>query len=243
LNTLYAQVADAQNTNGTDGPRQLAAVQSAVDAADQVIQHLDSSRAAYAGQASAADIEWILQNGRVVRQATYGRTGDPNFRDLAMAQNAEWILRQAPAGAKILLWAHDGHIRKSAGWMGGYLAAAHGQDYFAISQLFHAGQYNARGDDGQSLVPPVVANTADSSEPGSLEYAMHATGAPRLILNLRSASRSEADSVWLLGGLQVRSIGAFAKAPNSFYLTFTETQDFDAVIFFDQAHASELLPF
>ena len=139
-----------------------------------------------------------------------------------------------------MVWAHDGHIRKRPGWMGGFLANASGSDYFAISQVFHSGSYNARFDDGRSL--DLRVNYADSSEPGSLEYALHATGARRLILNLRSPSPADPDSTWLLGGLQVRSIGAYAQIPNSFVLSFTETRDFDAVIFFDEAGPTSLLP-
>ncbi len=242
LNTIYTQVTAAQNVDGTTSTTAMATVLSAVAAAHQVVQYLDAHRGQYSANFSAADIEWIVQNARVVEQATFGRTGDPYFRDRAMAENAEWIFRQAPPGSKMMLWAHDGHIQKQAGFMGSYVNDVHGSDYVAIAQLFYEGQYNARVDNGQSLVPPVMLNTADPSEPGSVEYAFHASGAPRLMLDLRKASPAKPESAWLLGGLQFRSIGAFSKA-NSFTVSWSFAHDYDAVIFFDRVRGSELLPF
>jgi erythromycin esterase len=218
-------------------------VQDAVAAADEVVKHLDSNRALYTSKYSAAQIEFIVQNARIAEGSTYGRTGDPNFRDLAMAANIEWILRQSPPGSKMMLWAHNGHIQRGDLWMGGYLAANHGRDYLPIAQTLHDGQYNARLDNGLTVVAPVALNDADPSEPGSVEYAMLATGTPRLILDLRKASPSDPASVWLLGGLQMRSIGASA-APStgSFSVRWDLTKAFDALIFFDHTNASELLP-
>jgi erythromycin esterase len=236
LSTIYTQVAAAQNVSGTWGPAAMATVLSATAAAHQAVQYLDGNRAQYSKTFAAADMEWAVQNARIVEGATYGRTGDPNFRDSAMAANAEWILRQAPAGSKIMLWAHDGHIRKSALSMGAYLAAAHGSDYLATAQLFHEGQYNARIDSGAL---PVTLNTADPSEPGSVEYVLHSC-AQRLILDLRLASSSEPASEWLLEGVQIRSIGAFA--PGAFVSAWNIAEQYDAVIFFDHGTGSMLLP-
>jgi erythromycin esterase len=236
LNTIYTQVAAAQNVSGAWGPAAMATVQDATAAAHQVVQHLDGNRAQYSKKFSAADIEWAVQNARIVEGATYGRTGDPNFRDSAMAANAEWILRQAPAGSKMMLWAHDGHIGKRALAMGSYLAADHGSDYLAIAQLFHEGQYNARIN---TATMPVTLNTADPSEPGSVEYVLHSCAA-RLILDLRPASSSEPASEWLLKGVQYRSIGAFG--PGDFIPVWDMPEQYDAVIFFNHTSGSVLLP-
>jgi erythromycin esterase len=243
LDTIYAQVEAAQNVNGSYGGYPLKQVQDAVAAADEVVKHLDSNRAQYAARYSAAQVEFIVQNARIVEGATYGRTGDPNFRDLAMAANIEWILRQSPPGSKMMLWAHNGHIQRGETWMGGYLAANHGRDYLPVAQILHDGQYNARLDNGLTAVAPVATNDADPSEPGSVEYAMLATGIPRLILDLRKASSSDPASAWLTGGLQMRSIGASA-APStgSFSVKWDITKAFDVLIFFDHTTASELLP-
>jgi erythromycin esterase len=240
LDPIYKQVEDAQNVNGSYGGYPLVQVQNAVAAAHQVVQYLDGNRAVYSKKFAAADIEWAVQNARVVEQATYGRTGDPNFRDSAMAVNAEWILRQSPPGSKIMLWAHNGHIMRKELAMGSYLAANHGHDYLPVGQILHDGQYNARVDDGKSLVPPVKLNDADPSEPGSIEYALHSMGIPRFILDLRIASSGDPASAWLLGGVQLRSIGAFA--PGGFSVKWDLTQYFDVMIFFEHTHGSVLLP-
>jgi erythromycin esterase len=74
-----------------------------------VVSHLDQGRSGYrkAG-ASERDIEWAVQNARVVLQTMQMRAGEVS-RDRSMADNVKWILDQNP-GAKIVLWAHNGHV-------------------------------------------------------------------------------------------------------------------------------------
>jgi hypothetical protein len=63
-----------------------------------VLLHLESSRAAYiAGKAAAPDVEWAIQNARIVLQGLQSRTNEVT-RDESMAQNVRWIADRNPAG-------------------------------------------------------------------------------------------------------------------------------------------------
>ena len=76
-------------------------------------------------------------------------------------------------------------------------------------------------------------------KPGSLEYALHATGLARMILDLRLAKRDDPASAWLTHRRPMRSIGAVAMEDQ-----FSKTdvrKAYDAIIYFDRTTASRLL--
>jgi erythromycin esterase-like protein len=119
--------------------------------------------------------------------------------------------------------------------MGSYLASRYGNDYVVLGFAFHDGRYNANGPRG------VAPYDAAPSFPGSAEYVFHQSGLPQFILDLRKASQNEAGSRWLLGDIEIRSIGALPT--DGFFVTSRFTRDYDAVIYFDHSNPSALLPF
>src|SRR5262249_6994699 len=74
-----------------------------------VVAHLESGRAGYRTRgATDLDADWAVQHARVVLQAMQMRAGEVT-RDQSMADNIKWILDHNPT-AKIVLWAHNGHV-------------------------------------------------------------------------------------------------------------------------------------
>jgi len=232
LNAAYAKAAAANSNSPT------ATVQDATNAAHAVWQYLDGHRATYlAAGLAASDVEWAIQNAKIVEQAVYVIIA-PSSRDPAMAANMDWILQQQP-GTKAVAWAHNGHINREPGSMGGFLSQTHGDDYRPLGFLFHSGQYNAYRQVANTLI--LGPNTAIPSFPGTVEWVFHSTGIPRFILDLRQASYDDPASSWLLGEAIYRSIGALAI--DYFFLTNRLVQDFDGIIYFEQTNPSHLLPF
>ncbi len=214
--------------------------QAAQAAAQSVLDRLQANRGKYLQQMSATEVDWAIQNARIVEQAVqFATTGDDTFRDASMAANIEWIAAQAPPGARIVLWAHDGHINKEPAAMGGALAKYFGQDFVTFGQAFHSGTYRAVDPDDVLGV-----YLALDSFPGSAEYYFHETGTPQQILPLGLANANDPGSSWLLGGLEFRSIGALEEdGIAEFSGTSSLVQDFDGLIFFDQTTASAELPY
>jgi erythromycin esterase-like protein len=207
---------------------------SAAAAWKTVIDRFESSRSQYAGKGiSGHDIEWAIQNARVARQAMQMQANQVS-RDASMAANVAWILQQSP-DAKVVLWAHNGHINRQPGTMGSFLAGWYGKDYLPIEFAFHEGRYNAVNSGA------LRANDAAVSFPGSAEYIFHRSGMPQFILDLRRALPSYPASAWLFGTTQFRNIGAVAI--DGFSQRNNMTNYSDAVIFFDHSTPSALLPF
>ena len=152
-----------------------------------------------------------------------------------MAENVTWILDHAPKGSKIVLWAHNGHIaRAPQGSMGSHLSKRYGAEMVVVGFAAHEGRYTAVRM-GRGLAD---SNELTPSTPGSLESRLHRTGLPRLILDLRKASRDAAESSWLRRPHAFRSIGALAMDQHQFS-ALVVPDAFDVLVYFDQTRATE----
>jgi erythromycin esterase len=149
-----------------------------------------------------------------------------------MAENVAWILDHAPEGSKIVLWAHNGHVSKQPGSMGSYLARRYGAEMVVLGFACHEGRYTAIRP-GRGLVDD---NQAKPSASGSLEWHLHETGLPRLVLDLRKASKDAPASSWLRRPHDLRSIGALAME-RQFYPSVVPNL-YDVLIYFDKTTAS-----
>jgi len=175
----------------------------AVRGAEAVLAHMIAEAPARRAVRPAQDVDWAVQIARVVSQSlalqAEGVAG--SHRDRCMADNVLWLLERDP-GARIVLWAHNGHIGRLDGRMGTYLDEALGGDYVPVGFTAGGGRYTAIGENSlgaHDLLPP----PADS-----VEAAFAGTGAPLLMLDLRRAAEDDPGSGWLHGDPFMLSIGA-----------------------------------
>src|SRR5262249_28819066 len=83
----------------------------------EVIEDLESSRAMYLSNGvEPHEIDWVIQNAQVARESMQMQSSQVS-RDNSMARNLEWIVNQSPT-AKIVVWAHNGHVARQPGAMG-----------------------------------------------------------------------------------------------------------------------------
>jgi erythromycin esterase len=178
LRTAYS----APDQGSTDARQRL------VRLSDELVQHLQALAAPAAMQ----------QHGQVLRQRAELSI---ETRDQAMATNVAWLLRQEPA-AKIVLWAHNTHIRRDEDHpqMGRFLARQLGPAYVAVGFATGHGTASVFNPDGSAralvLAPPT---------PNAFEAWLDQATPPNYFLNLRSAA---ATSQWLTKRQKFRFIGA-----------------------------------
>ena len=111
LMTMFALCALMLAAIGIYGLIAYAAADSS-EAWSSVVAHLSDGRPGHRGKGAAdREIAWTIQNARVVLQSIQARS-NPRIRDRSMAENVKWILDENP-GAKIALWAHNGHVSKA----------------------------------------------------------------------------------------------------------------------------------
>ena len=207
----------------------------------EVVQHMQESRAAYRDQGlSTSDIDWAIQNARVVLQAMQMTSGEVS-RDQSMADNVKWIAEQNP-GAKIVLWAHNGHAAYG-GWpgyepMGSVLHKVFGDRMVNFGFAFNQGSFQA-----VQMGKGLRDFTVGPAPAGSLDATLAATGISVFALDLRTAKDGPVGG-WLHSPHQTRSIGAIYSddAAQQSWANQDVTQGFDALLFVEKTTAARKNP-
>jgi erythromycin esterase-like protein len=203
----------------------------------EVVEHLEAPRAAY-GKATARETDWAIQNARVVLQCMQMRAGEVT-RDASMAANVKWILDHSPK-AKIVLWAHNGHVNTSGTYapMGADLRRMFGDQMVVFGFAFNQGSFQAVGSGGlkDHTVPPAPE--------GSLDATLAASGLPLFALDLRQAPKSGPVAEWLKAPHKTRSIGAMYPDGEPFALMPEQVapENFDAILFVEKTTAARKNP-
>jgi erythromycin esterase len=211
----------------------------------QVYSLIDSRRAAYEAATSPTIYQNMLHDARLVQQfeadaALSNNAGAASLsRDKSMAENIGWIRDRAPAGARIVLWAHNGHITGAQPYMGGYLRSSYGADYVNLGFAFGHGFFNAVGTTG---LQPWDAEIIPAN---SLEAMFAGTAKAIALLDTRLIAGGGTAAAPLAGPVPMRSIGA-AFDPGSERAYFGSAlfpTDFNLVVYVNATTASTLLPF
>ena len=239
LDEAYGVVTQAYESRRNRTPQKpakfLASREAWREETESVLEHLTTQQAHYTA-ASPGEVAWALQNARLVVQDMRAELGG-RPRDLSMADNVSWIVEQNP-GAKVILWAHNGHIQQTSdfgGAMGSVLADRYGDDYLAVGFSFYEGEYNA-------FTPQkgLGTNQAKPAPPESVGGVFHATGMPLFALDLRHIEPGT-PGVWFSALRPMRQIGAVSFDDDRPFSSVVLAQKYDVVLFVDQMTASHIL--
>jgi erythromycin esterase-like protein len=193
-----------------------------------IVDQLERQRAPRLDEAGRVALEWAIVNARLVEDAMDVRSQrDPTARDRAMARMVKWILDRSPK-ARIVLWAHNGHVQRQPGSMGAFLEETFPGQMVVLGFATGSGTYRAVSRSGRGISAHVLA----PPPPGSFEHAFQASGLPRFVLDLRKAVPASADSGWLLERRPFRSIGAMEMESQFFPLALRDS--FDAVVWIEK---------
>jgi erythromycin esterase len=166
-------------------------------------------------------------------------------RDRAMAENVSWILAHQRKGAKIMLWAHNGHINRydeeGATMMGGFLHRTFGRAYRPIGFVFDEGGLRAHGRDDSPRGTAVQVFELGPRPPNFASAAFVRAGQERSILDLRSAPAGVVAD-WLAAPYLVLDLGSAWNGEGGARILEKLSVHFDAVIFVRHAHASHPNP-
>lgn len=191
-----------------------------------ILKRFDERKTEYLKTIPADTVDWIIQNAHVIRQAT----SPANERDKHMADNVEWIYKNAPSGTKIVLWAHNNHIRRHDENMGGYLNKKFGERYLPVGFAIGTGEYTAVSADKNSKnwVHKLVA-----PEPGSLEYFFAKAGNKICYFDIKNS-----DSDFLNKEFYFRSLGALEQ-DDQFHETPVK-KHFDGIIYIEDTKHTDM---
>jgi erythromycin esterase-like protein len=196
------------------------------------------------------------QNARLVKNAEQyyrtmfrGRVSSWNLRDMHMTQTLDSLsehFAQQGQRPKIVLWAHNSHLGDARAtqmgqegeWNVGQLVRQrHGQDCVLVGFTTYAGAVTAASDWGG----PAERKNVRPARPGSYESLFHDIGMPAFLLTL-PANTHVAQA--LREPMLERAIGVIYRPESelaSHYFRARLSDQFDAVIHFDQTRAVEPL--
>jgi erythromycin esterase len=181
----------------------------------------------------------LLEQGVEVMGAKGG--ADSGARDRYMAENVTWILDHAPAGAKMVLWAHNGHVQNRdaaelPSWTptGAVLRKTYGDALVIFGFAFDRGEFQAMKAGGGGLQKMTVPPAAE----GSLDALLAANAPPIAALDLRT-SRGAARQ-WLNEEQRTRSVGAVFDPAHAdrYYVRERPLVSYDALLFVAQTTAA-----
>ncbi len=182
---------------------------------------------------------WAYQNTKILWQHGAGLNNNP-ARDESMAENIKWIVHQNPT-SKIVLWAHNGHIRKSTDKfgtkMGEYLYKEFGNKMVVIGFTTNEGTYTAATRKSGKFSGIDSSNLLVVDKKGSFENIFRNATSPNFILDLRNRETDEG-AKWLLEPNLFRYIGALVTDKFQFIDTDI-TQKFDIIVFLRKTSSSK----
>lgn len=198
---------------------------------DDLIALFERQRIKFIDGSSKEAYDWGYRNAIVARQTDrMARVMPPdqpgkippeawramNTRDAAMADNVAWILNNQSDGGKVLVYAHNAHV-KNAPTAGGVW------DAFAQPPN-STGQYlRSMFSDDLFIIGTSCNPSAKTAQPGSLDLALLNIGKPRFLLNLRGASDNVQAAKWLASRRPM-------EANTVSYITLSASTAFDAVV-------------
>jgi len=205
-----------------------------------VVEHLERNRAdLLRSGVERENLEWVIQNARIVLQFALMQSGEQS-RDQSMAQNVEWIADHNP-GAKIVLWAANGHVRYAKfpefTPMGRYLRQRFGREMVSFGFSFGDGSFRAVET---GTVPREF--TVGPLPKGSLDRTLASAGIPLFALDLRQLPKDGAVARWFAKPHEMRNIGAVysetqADSPDPISIT-RWPEAFDVILFVGKTKAS-----
>lgn len=192
----------------------------------------------------ADDLLDILQIFREQRAKPDEPPSVENVRDRCMAENVAWILEHEGPAAKVVLWAHNGHVMrarpqpgKAIMMQGDYLSRMLGKDYVAFGFAFDRGAFQAIAA-GSAVARlgqgGLMEWTVGPAEPGSVDATLAAAGVPNFVLDLRTAPADGPVAAWVREVRPIRMVGAIFDpewTPAQQYRPLAPADAFDALVF------------
>jgi erythromycin esterase len=140
-------------------------------------------------------------------------SGSGALRDLYMAENIEYLMNTQHAGARMVVWAHNGHIGfdKYGGGtqsMGGHLKKIYGDAYYALGFTMFEGGFQSRDMAAAGGAGGLKEFSIPPSPEGSVGWYFNLTGVDEFVVDLRSAPRDGPIADWLKAPHPMISVGS-----------------------------------
>ncbi len=203
--------------------------------------YLEKNKQKFHTKIPATEYLWLEQNVRLLKQSIIYESlqgaQSRHYRDSVMARNLRWI-RETNRDSRIILWGHNGHIKKTGRSMGHYISENYGSDYYTIGFALGNGTFNAVGVNDRGINDRIFKeHQLESPVLNSYESFFINSASPTWFLDLNLKQRN-ASNEWLFKKLKFRFVGAGATHYQFDYTNLTD--DFDGLIYINSSTATKL---
>jgi erythromycin esterase len=202
-----------------------------------LLRRFDERKQDYIGHSSEKEWAMARQNAVILKQAEVkladqGERGRA-ARDRFMGDNVKWILDQEPAGAKMMVWAHNGNVAAAASRdspehlpMGGRLRELYGNRAISFGFIFQTG-----GIGSFTVGPPTG---------GSLDATLAALGIPLFAVDLRRLPAGKVADWFAATHLSRQIGGGYSEVTPGVWLhPMSASREYDLLIFIDKTTPSK----
>jgi erythromycin esterase len=203
---------------------------------ERVVTLLEARRDALTRASSPQSFRDVFQMSRIVAQAANLRAtgGNPRYREQVMAQNIEWLLKDAYPGEKIVVWAHNGHVStRGSGPMGSWLRKTLGPQLYVVGFAIHTGSVRAMTRE-EGVKTRLVESKLPQADAGTGTAILSAVAQPLFFLDLKKPMGILGQ--WLSEAHMFRSCDAFC--PANFMSPDSLSQSYDGLIYMESTHAA-----
>jgi erythromycin esterase len=212
-----------------------------------VLRRLDDHRSEYVSRTDSTSWALARQHARVLaqfveRMSTVSRPDGWMVRDSAMAENIRWILEHEGPGAKMVVWAWNGHVSMAPGSMGAHLRNVLGPDMVVFGFAFNQGAFQAIERPMPSTAGLRVFTVKPGSE-GSLDATLAAAGLRLAAIDLRKLPKKGPVADWWSHAHETRNVGAsYDGLATATWRPQIVTHLYDALLFIESTTPSQSNP-
>jgi erythromycin esterase len=238
----YLQTVDAGEADDVNTRLQQNTVEEAVYVHDLFVQN----ESQYVSQSSQAEYNVIFRivnnliSGREIMDRLSSGESTLEYRDSVNILNVNCIMDNILPGQKIIIWAHNGHIRSgywfdtggAARMLGSRLREQFGDTYYPIGTEFYGGQFLA-WDICEGHTREMISQSVGAPPGDSYTYMFKQADEPFFYLDIRHIDYSDNGAQWLMDPARLRAIGAsYCLGYDSyFYDTISLPEFFDGMMF------------
>jgi erythromycin esterase len=183
----------------------------AAETVKSVLASLDERKEDYVKLSSVGEWSLARQHARILAQNIEMESGPLNapfaVRDRSMAENIRWILDHEGPDAKLVAWAHNGHVATQLPMMGSHLRRMFGLEMVVFGFAFNQGGF-------QAMEMPFPSKSGlrsfnvDPAPDGSLDAMLASAGLNISAIDLRALPKEGEAARWFSEPRATRSIGS-----------------------------------
>jgi len=216
----------------------------------EIQKRLESQSAAYVKKSSARDHAFAVRHAALLVYLVDNSSKHPREaylgRDRIMAENVRWLLEQEGPEAKMVAWAHNGHVTTGNLLpfisLGRHLRETLKDSLYVFGFAFNQGSFQAlsmarRGEPPQGL----ITHTVPPARPQSLDASLASVGLPVFALNIRGTPPDSPLGKFFGEARWSRHIGA-VYSENFPDDNLVPAEEFDGLLFVEKISASTSTP-